>query len=117
MKRCMLTATLTRRSWNLVDHVTHASDSRASCELPQLERATAPVLTLLSSAVFANNMANEETQPTPDEKARYLSAKKDLVAAIAKKRNLDKQLVRPRALRCSRSASDSGTGPAGGQHL
>ena len=33
-----------------------------------------------------------------DEKARYNQAKKDLVAALAKKRQLDKQLVRDKAL-------------------
>lgn len=32
--------------------------------------------------------------PTPEEKAKYDAAKKELLQALAKKRNLDKQLVR-----------------------
>ncbi|KAI0031063.1 NuA4-domain-containing protein [Vararia minispora EC-137] len=38
-------------------------------------------------------MATEETQPSSEDKARYQSAKKDLIAAIARKRILDKQLA------------------------
>lgn len=35
--------------------------------------------------------------PTPDDKARYDAAKKDLMHALAKKRVVDKHLVRPRS--------------------
>lgn len=38
-------------------------------------------------------MASEGPAPTADDKARYAQAKKDLIQALSKKRNLDKQLV------------------------
>jgi hypothetical protein len=60
-------------------------------------------------------MAAEEPQPSADDKARYAAAKKDLIAAIANKRNLDKQLVRLRS--SHRIFLTSFAGTAGGKHI
>ena len=41
-------------------------------------------------------MSTEATIPTPEDKSRYDTAKKELLQALAKKRLVDKQLVRLR---------------------
>ncbi|KAI0043176.1 NuA4-domain-containing protein [Auriscalpium vulgare] len=38
-------------------------------------------------------MSNESPAPSPEDKARYMSAKKELMQALARKRALDKQLA------------------------
>lgn len=42
-------------------------------------------------------MSNEAPAPTPEDKSRYDAAKKELMQALAKKRMVDKTLVRHRA--------------------
>ena len=39
-------------------------------------------------------MSNDTTAPTPEDKSRYDAAKKELLQALAKKRMVDKALVR-----------------------
>ena len=82
---------LARRQRPMTAHKRGPYYMRPSASVASLHTATSSARRSLPSTA---TMATEN--PSPEDKLRYDAAKKELMQALAKRREVDKHLVRPR---------------------